>query len=75
MSESDLNKIWVRSELSWDDEDWTSSSWYWHWDITHDNTCDSLTIELTRWYSLSAYSQLFRRWKDFQVEKWSFQSM
>ncbi len=23
MSESNLDKIWVRSELSWDDEDWT----------------------------------------------------
>ncbi len=23
ISESDLNKIWVRSELSWNDEDWT----------------------------------------------------
>ncbi len=23
MSESDLNKIWVKSELSQDDEDWT----------------------------------------------------
>ncbi len=23
MSESDLDKIWVKSELSWDDEDWT----------------------------------------------------
>jgi len=23
MSETDLSKIWVRSELNWDDEDWT----------------------------------------------------
>ncbi len=23
MSETDLNKIWVRFELNWDDEDWT----------------------------------------------------
>ncbi len=23
ISESDLNKIWVKFELSWDDEDWT----------------------------------------------------
>ncbi len=23
MFETDLDKIWVRSELSWDDEDWT----------------------------------------------------
>ncbi len=22
MSKSDLNKIWVRSRLNWDDEDW-----------------------------------------------------
>ncbi len=23
MSETDLNKIWVRFKLNWDDEDWT----------------------------------------------------
>ncbi len=23
MSESDLDKIWVRSRLNWNDEDWT----------------------------------------------------